>query len=87
MALLVLVGTYVSPQIAMGGFHSQLGWLGFIGIALGMVALTQRLPLFAASQSGFEDKGQEGNPTIAYLAPLMAFAGPQHDNRPFFERV
>jgi exosortase E/protease (VPEID-CTERM system) len=72
MALLVLVGTYVSPQIAMGGFHSQAGWLGFIGVALGMVAMTQRMSLFAASQSGFEEKSREANPTAAYLGPLMA---------------
>ena len=72
MALLILVGTYVSPEIAMGGFHSQAGWLGFIGIALGTVALTQRMPFFAATETEPADKAEEANPTTAYLAPLMA---------------
>ena len=72
MALLVLVGTHVSPEIAMGGFHSQVGWLGFIGVALGMAAVTQRIPLFAVTQSGPGEKARESNQTTAYLAPLMA---------------
>lgn len=71
MALLVLVGTYVSPEIAMGGFHSQAGWIGFIGVALGMVAMTQRMSLFTATETEPADK-VEANPTTAYLAPLMA---------------
>ena len=71
MAGLVLFGAYVSPEIAMGGFHSQAGWLGFIGVSLGMVVVAQRMPLFAAIQSGSEVKAREVNPTTAYLAPLM----------------
>jgi exosortase E/protease (VPEID-CTERM system) len=72
MALLVLFGTYVSPEIAMGGFHSQVGWLGFIGVALGMVAVTQRMPFFTATQSDSNAGPREASPTTAYLAPLMA---------------
>src|SRR5262249_35445625 len=33
--LLILIGSWVSEQVALGGFHSQAGWLGFIAIALG----------------------------------------------------
>jgi exosortase E/protease (VPEID-CTERM system) len=45
---LILVGTYVSPEIALGGFHSATGWLDFIAVALGLVAVTQRIRFFAA---------------------------------------
>ncbi len=72
IALLVLFGTYVSPQIALGGFHSSTGWLGFIAVALSMVAVTQRMPFFAVSQSEVKTKAREGDPTAAYLAPLMS---------------
>jgi exosortase E/protease (VPEID-CTERM system) len=74
MAGLVLFGTYVSPAIAMGGFHSQAGWLGFIGIALGMVVVTQRMPFFdaTATEAGPAHKAREISPTTAYLAPLVA---------------
>jgi exosortase E/protease (VPEID-CTERM system) len=70
MAGLVLFGTYVSPEIAMGGFHSQVGWLAFIGVALGMVVVTQRIPFFAVTETAPADKAREASPTTAYLAPL-----------------
>jgi len=72
LAVLVLFGAYVSPEIAMGGFHSQAGWLGFIGVALAMVAVAQRMSFFAATEAGPADRSGETNPTTAYLAPLMA---------------
>jgi len=53
--LLVMFGTQVSPQIPLGGFHSQVGWLGFIAVALGMVAVTRRMPFFA-TQTNFTAK-------------------------------
>ncbi len=72
VASLIMVGTYVSPEIALGGFHSQTGWIAFIAVALGMVAVTQKKSFFAAKPTGLKAKAREGNPTAAYLAPLMA---------------
>jgi exosortase E/protease (VPEID-CTERM system) len=71
VAGLVLVGTHVSSQIAMGGFHSQVGWLGFIGVTLGMVAVTQRIHFFDATETEPVERTREISPTTAYLAPLM----------------
>jgi exosortase E/protease (VPEID-CTERM system) len=72
ITLLVLFGTYVSPEIALAGFHSASGWLGFIAVALSMVAVTQQMPFFAARQSEAETRTRESDLTAAYLAPLMA---------------
>ncbi|MDI6754925.1 MAG: exosortase E/protease, VPEID-CTERM system, partial [Thermodesulfobacteriota bacterium] len=72
VASLILVGTHVSPQIALGGFHSQTGWIAFIAVALSMVAVTQKMSFFAANPTDLKTKAREGNPTAAYLAPLMA---------------
>ena len=72
LAGLVLVGTYVSPQIAVGGFHSQVGWLCFIGVALGMVAVTQRMRFFYANEAEPTERVGEIRPTTVYLAPLVA---------------
>jgi exosortase E/protease (VPEID-CTERM system) len=47
IASLILVGTYVSPEVATGGFHSEAGWLSFVGVSLGMVAVTQRMQFFS----------------------------------------
>ena len=72
ITLLVLFGAYVSPEIALGGFHSATGWIGFIAVALSMVAVTRRITFFAVRQS-VETEAREGSDlTAAYLAPLMA---------------
>ena len=72
ITLLVLCGTYLSPQIALGGFHSSTGWIGFLAVALSLVALSRWAPFLTVRPS--EDKPQvPGNdPTAAYLAPLLA---------------
>ena len=36
IAALLLIGTAGAPAIALGGFHSQAGWLGFNVVALGI---------------------------------------------------
>ena len=72
ITLLVLFGTYISPEIALGGFHSASGWLGFIAVALSMVAVTQHMPFFTARQSEGKTRARESDSTAAYLAPLMA---------------
>ena len=69
IALLVMVGAYVSPEAAGAGFHSQIGWIGFIAVSLGLVVLTQRLALFSRTQPV---AGRAANTrATAYLAPLM----------------
>jgi exosortase E/protease (VPEID-CTERM system) len=39
---LVVVGTSISPEIAVVGFHSQAGWLSFTLIGLGLIAISHR---------------------------------------------
>ena len=72
IASLIMFGTHVSPEIALGGFHSQVGWIGFLAVALGLVAVTQRMPFFAAAESASKAKAEGADPTAAYLAPLMS---------------
>jgi exosortase E/protease (VPEID-CTERM system) len=69
---LVEIGTRVSDRIAMGGFHSQAGWLAFIATALGLVAISRR------SFSRVEGKAvrvAEERAVVPYLAPLAALVG------------
>lgn len=42
IAALIAIGTWLSPAVARGGFHSQAGWLAFVSVALGLVAVSQR---------------------------------------------
>lgn len=44
---LILLGHYISPEIAAGGFHSQAGWMSFIIVALLLIFLAHRIQLFS----------------------------------------
>jgi exosortase E/protease (VPEID-CTERM system) len=65
--LLIGIGSRVSPQLAEEGFHTQAGWLAFIAVALGIVAVTQRAALFSA-----RPRTRSANSTAAYLVPFLA---------------
>ena len=68
IAALVLVGTYLSPELAIDGFHVYAGWPLLCGVALGCVALGTRLPTFARLAAPAEGGI---NPTGVYLGPLL----------------
>lgn len=44
IAALILIGAYVSPDLAVNGFHSFAGWLFFTVLALGVLWVVQALP-------------------------------------------
>jgi len=48
IAFLIAIGTSLSPAVALGGFHSQAGWLFFLSVSLGLMAASHRVGLFAA---------------------------------------
>jgi exosortase E/protease (VPEID-CTERM system) len=71
IAALVAVGTWISPEVAMGGFHSSAGVLLFCAISLGFLWAAERSPFFAAEAPPAAE-ALDGNPAAAYLAPLLA---------------
>ena len=74
IALLIAVGVYVSPEVALSGFHSKAGWLFFCAIALGLIALAQRsrsLLRPELSQPAAADAEPTWNATATYLMPLL----------------
>jgi exosortase E/protease (VPEID-CTERM system) len=73
IAALILIGNAGAPQIAIGGFHSQAGWILFSAVAMGFCIaarngswFTRRPQAVEARQSSFE------NSTEAYLGPFLA---------------
>jgi exosortase E/protease (VPEID-CTERM system) len=70
IALLITVGTLISPAVAVQGFHSQAGWLAFNGIALGLVLASRRIRFFTQPDPG-AGEFESTNPTAAYLVPLL----------------
>ena len=71
IAMLITVGTRISPAIALGGFHSKAGWLLFCAIALGFIALARHASYFSAERPGAAEAA-EPNRVAAYLMPELA---------------
>ena len=74
IAALILLGTHVSEDIALGGFHSRAGVLLFLAVGFGLIGLSLRSPLFsAADRQGEADV--DSTASEAYLCPFMALVG------------
>jgi len=67
---LIAIGTWLSPEVAFGGFHSYAGWVLYCALALGLAWGAGRIPFFARHAAAAVDQGP--NPTVAYVAPLLA---------------
>lgn len=80
LVLLIVIGEHGYPQIADRGFHAQAGWITLNLVALGCLALVQRVPWF--QKDGLGASGNrvpvapptvtETNDTVAYLLPFAA---------------
>lgn len=72
IAGLIVIGTSGHPDIALGGFHSQAGWISFNAVALILVALSIRARYFMRTMPGGPVVIDAGDPTTAFLAPFLA---------------
>lgn len=70
LVLLLWIGAHFSPQIAVGGFHTQAGWILFNACMLAMMLASLRMRFFTREDSGFGKAPLSG----LYLAPLLASA-------------
>lgn len=71
IAMLIVIGTSLSPKIAVEGFHSQAGWIAFILITLGLMVLSHRLRFFMADQASLSLIQSGPSLATALLGPLM----------------
>ncbi len=76
---LILIGNAGAPGVALGGFHSQAGWLAFNAVALGLASVAHRIPGVsveagdvAREQRTPEESAAADNPPAAYLVPFLA---------------
>jgi exosortase E/protease (VPEID-CTERM system) len=73
IAALLWVGGSGWVELAVGGLHSKLGWILFIGIALGTIAIAERLPWFRRTGRARQAEADALPATAAaYVAPLIA---------------
>jgi exosortase E/protease (VPEID-CTERM system) len=73
IALLVGIGYEWSEDVAIGGFHSQAGWLTFILTSLALLWLTGDSAYFSkrSKASVQRDGSAKSNPAVASLVPMV----------------
>jgi exosortase E/protease (VPEID-CTERM system) len=72
IAALIAIGSSISRTVALGGFHSQAGWLAFNLVALGVIAVAWRSPVFAKNVTRRRSAATgTGNPAAPYLVPFL----------------
>jgi exosortase E/protease (VPEID-CTERM system) len=73
IALLISIGRHASPDIALNGFHSQAGWIGFLALAISIMAVSGKISFFRAEPKRAAPIAKPGNDLLlALLAPFMA---------------
>jgi len=76
IAALVLIGSAGARDIAVGGFHSQAGWIAFNVVALGFSVVARRMPYFTLNSPRAKASPlSNDNPTAAYLVPFLVILG------------
>ena len=72
VAALVSLGAHVSPEVAIGGFHSQAGWIAFLLVTIGIMALAPKLGVFDKSAEHTGARSTVDRTMLAFLTPFMA---------------
>ncbi|NVL02229.1 exosortase E/protease, VPEID-CTERM system [Ruegeria pomeroyi] len=80
IAVLIMIGARISPELAVNGFHSFAGWLFFTVLALGVIWVVQARPALhreaevaeVAPESGARMPFRE-DPAAALIAPFIVF--------------
>ena len=71
---LILVGIYVSPRIAVDGFHSTAGWIAFVTVGLGTIWVASRIPFFT-KPGAFEPGATPPDGGAGHAVPAAQDAG------------
>lgn len=73
LSLLLVAGASGFAPLAAGGLHSKLGWILFIGLALGSVVLAERIRWIRRDEpSPRAEQGEIPPAAAAYVGPLLA---------------
>jgi exosortase E/protease (VPEID-CTERM system) len=69
IVLLISIGHFGAPHIALGGFHSQAGWIAFSGVTLAYAGALQHFRWFAKVDTR---PAATENRVAVYLVPFLA---------------
>ena len=71
IGLLIVIGTSFSPEVAVGGFHSQAGWIAFTVISVGLIALVHRSRIMVRPGTGSLGDTKGAQLASALLVPFL----------------
>ena len=71
IAALIMIGNAGAPAVALGGFHSQAGWIAFNASALGFVFAASRIQWLKAAGHEAVAAPAFDNRAAAYLMPFL----------------
>lgn len=71
IAALIVVGSWWSPDIALGGFHSKAGWVLVCALSLASVEASRRWTWIWREAAIARPGEGVDNPAAAYLMPLL----------------
>ncbi len=79
LTVLIAIGTWISEDVALGGFHAYSGSLLFSGVALALVYSTRGSRFFTRVEEDADDAApvRGHNVTAAYLVPFLAIVATQ----------
>ena len=83
ITILILIGAAGAPAVALGGFHSQAGWIAFNAIAVCLSVAATRLPWLANHSVSHDGRVSKANPVAPYLMPFLMILGAAMISRAF----
>jgi exosortase E/protease (VPEID-CTERM system) len=73
IAALISLGAHVSPDLAVRGFHSQAGWITFLTVTVGIMALAHKSAFISAvPHRARSPRRASDRIALAYLGPFIA---------------
>ena len=71
VAALIVIGTDYAPEVALGAFHSEAGWVTFTVVAVGAIVLSHLSGIFVRTEQTAPDVPRDESLASALLVPLM----------------
>ena len=71
IAALIAIGDSFSEEVAVGGFHSQAGWISFIIVTLGILIAAHKIPFFCKQPIAHHSSHTPMSLAMALLIPFI----------------
>ena len=73
IALLILIGAFYSPELAVNGFHSFAGWLFFTILAIGVLIVVNRMSWLQKDIAAVAPLAAETDDFVARIVPFIVY--------------